>query len=149
MDILLAFDETLLAGDIRLVGADLEADDGLKTAVVISIFTDARAQADDELPDGQTDPRGWWGDMLADIDADKIGSRRWLYQREKQTAETARKIREADEEALAWLVDDGIAKQVTVETEWIGRGILGERILVTKPDGDVVEYRFNHLWEAV
>jgi len=149
MDVLLDFDGSLLAGDIRQVGADLEADDGLKTAVVISIFTDAHALPDDELPPGQTDRRGWWGDMLADIDADRIGSRRWLYMREKQTAETARNIREADEEALAWLVDDGIAASVTVETEWIGRGILGERILVAKPDGDVVDFRFNHLWEAV
>lgn len=149
MDVLLDFDGTLLAGDIRQIGADLEADDGLKTAVVISIFTDARALNDDELPEGQTDRRGWWGDMLADVDADKIGSRRWLYFREKQTPETARKIREADEEALAWLVDDGIAQRVTVETEWIARGVLGERILVTKPDGDVVDFKFNHLWGAV
>lgn len=149
MDVLLDFDGTLLAGDIRQVGADLEADDGLKTAVVISIFTDARALADDELPEGVTDRRGWWGDILADVDADKIGSRRWLYMREKQTAETAQRIREADEEALAWLVDDGIAARVSVETEWIARGVLGERILVTKPDGDVVEFQFNHLWEAV
>lgn len=149
MDVLLDFDGTLLTGDIRQVGADLKADDGLKTAVVISLFTDARALADDELPTGQTDRRGWWGDLLADIDADMIGSRRWLYMREKQTAETARKIREADEEALAWLVDDGIAASVTVETEWIGRGVLGERVLIAKPAGDVVEFHFNHLWEAV
>lgn len=149
MDILLDFDGQLLTGDIRQIGADLAPDNGLKTAVVISLFTDARALADDELPPGQADPRGWWGDLLAGIDADKIGSRRWLYTREKQTAETARKIREADEEALAWLVEDGIAAAVTVETEWIGRGVLGERVLITKPDGTVVDFRFNHLWEAV
>lgn len=149
MDILLAFDERLLMGDISQIGADLAGDDGLRTAVVISLFTDRRAEADDELPAGETDRRGWWGDLLADIEGDWIGSRRWLYVREKQTAETARKIREADEEALAWLVEDGIAAAVTVETEWLGRGLLGERIVITRPAGDPVEFRFNHLWEGV
>ncbi len=147
MDVLLDFDGDLLAGDIRQSGPDLTSDDGLKTAVVISLFTDARADVDDLLPAGQRDRRGWWGDGLSD--ADKTGSRRWLYLREKQTADTARKIREADEEALAWLVDDGIAASVSVETEWIGRGRLGERITITKPSGDVARFRFNHLWEGL
>lgn len=148
-DVMINFDGTLLAGDIAQVGADLEADPGIRTAVVISLFTDARAADDDELPAGQEDRRGWWGDLLAGVDGDRIGSRRWLYVREKQTAETAEKIREADQAALQWLIDDGIAAAVTVETEWIGRGVLGERVVVTKPAGDAVEFRFNQLWEAV
>jgi phage gp46-like protein len=149
VDILLNFDGQLLAGDIAQIGADLEAEPGIRTAVVISLFTDARAKDDAELPAGEADRRGWWGDLLSGVDGDKIGSQRWLYMREKQTAETAEKIREADQAALQWLIDDGIAAAVSVEVEWIGRGLLGERIVVTKPTGDSVEFRFNQLWEAV
>ncbi|MBC06365.1 phage GP46 family protein [Thalassospira sp.] len=147
MDVLIAFDDKLLIGDIKTVAGDLETDPSLRTAVVISIFTDALANPDDELPAGETDRRGWWGDLLPEVEGDKIGSRRWLYVREKQSPETAEKIREADQEALQWLIDDGIAASVSVTTEWIERGVLAEEIKITKPDGDQVNWRFNQLWE--
>lgn len=147
MDILIAFDEQLLTGDIRTVGGNIETDPTIRTAVVICIFTDALANPDDELPAGETDRRGWWGDFLSDFDTDKIGSRRWVYVREKQTQETAENIREADQEALQCLIDDGIAKAVSVSTQWIARGVLAEEIIITKPNGDQVNWRFNQLWE--
>ena len=145
MDIMIAFDDKLLVGDIREIAGDIETDTSIRTAVVISLFTDRLANPDDELPAGDSDRRGWWGDLLPEIDGDKIGSRRWLYVREKQTPETAEKIREADQEALEWLIDDGIATAVI--TEWIARGVLAEKIVITKPDGDLVNFRFNQLWE--
>lgn len=149
MDVLVDFDGDLLAGDIRQVGADLEGDPGLKTAVIVSLFTDARAASDDELPPGETDRRGWWGDLLAGGDGDRIGSRFWLLAREKQLPEVLAKAEEYAAEALQWLVDDGIAKAVEVSAEWVRRGLLGVRIVISKPDGDAVEFRFNHLWEGV
>jgi phage gp46-like protein len=51
-------------------GGILAADDELFTAALISIFTDAAAGADDQLPTGEEDPRGWW--------AGPIGSKIWL-----------------------------------------------------------------------
>lgn len=147
MDIMIAFDDKLLVGDIREVAGDLETDPSIRTAVVISLFTDRLANTDDELPAGDSDRRGWWGDLLPEIEGDQIGSRRWLYVREKQSAETAEKIREADQEALEHLIDDGIATAVSVTTEWIARGVLAEGIAITKPDGDIVNFRFNQLWE--
>jgi phage gp46-like protein len=52
MDIAIAFDSQLLVGDIAQVAGDLETDDSIRTAVVISLFTDRLADADDELPAG-------------------------------------------------------------------------------------------------
>ncbi|MEG2173151.1 MAG: phage GP46 family protein, partial [Desulfovibrionaceae bacterium] len=37
-------------------------DDGLTRAVVISLFSDARALTDDILPDGSVSRRGFWAD---------------------------------------------------------------------------------------
>ena len=48
MDLLLWYNG--VAADLRVSGRDLLADDSLYTAVVISLFTDARARAEDELP---------------------------------------------------------------------------------------------------
>ena len=94
MDIALHFDPIAFACDYAVAAGDLAADNGLKTAVLISLFTDRLAAADDEIPDGTEDRRGWWGDMPADGSApsgappDPIGSRLWLLARAKQSAET-------------------------------------------------------------
>ena len=83
MDLLLWYNG--VAADLRVSGRDLLADDSLYTAVVISLFTDARARAEDELPpelDGE-DRRGYWGDGL---EGESVGSRLWLLAREKDTA---------------------------------------------------------------
>ncbi len=148
-DILINFDDAFLSGDVSQIGAVLETDNSIRTGVYVSLFTDGRAGSRDELPADQTDPRGWWGDVLSSEDGDRIGTRRWLYIREKQTLETAEKVRSADRAALQWLIEDGIAADVSVEVEWIRRGVLGERIIVTKPSGDNIDFSFNHLWEGL
>ena len=61
-DIAHTYNPELLAADMSLIGIDLATEEGLYTAVVISLFTDARADKDDELPAGENDSRrGWWG----------------------------------------------------------------------------------------
>ena len=81
-------------GDFDLVieDGDLLGDDGLMTAVTISVFTDRLARDDDPLPEsmpGQvSDRQGWWGDLMRlDGRAAPIGSRLWLLNREKETQE--------------------------------------------------------------
>ena len=49
--------------DININNGDLSADNGLATAVMISLFTDARAPDLTLLPAGENDVRGWWGDI--------------------------------------------------------------------------------------
>ena len=108
-------------GDLEIVDFDLATERGLRSAMLISIFTDARADAD-ELPEGETDRRGWWGDGLSG--EDRIGSRVWLLQRAKQTAETAALAETYVAEALAWMVEDAVALAVDVVAEWVARGHL-------------------------
>jgi phage gp46-like protein len=121
----------------------------LKTAVVISLFTDRRAASDDALPAGDQDRRGWWGDSLASDDGDQIGSLLWLLLREKQTAAVLRRAETYAQDALQWLVDDRIALSVTVIAEWVSRGLLGLAITIERPNAEPVEFEFNHLWENV
>ncbi len=136
-------------GDCAIQGGDLAAEDGLTTAVVLSLFLDARAQDDDTLPDNSGDPRGWWADTVAPaVDGDRVGSRLWLLHREKQLPEVLRRARTYAAEALQWLVDDGVARAVDVQAFIPRNGWLGLAITITKRDGASVALTFNLPREA-
>jgi len=98
--------------DLALSGFDLVADDGLLTAVIISLFTDRRANDDDPLPDERigvlSDLRGWWGDCILEEDRrDPLGSRLWLLSREKEVDVVVARAQQYADEALEWLIRDG------------------------------------------
>jgi len=135
--------------DVGLTGPDLATDDGLETAVLVSLFTDRRAEPDDRLPDGSDDLRGWWGDTFSDQPNDRIGSRLWLLCREKQTTAVVERAREYAKEALTWLTADGAAKSVTVEAEIATTGVLALAIEIERPDTSRVSYRYSYAWEAL
>jgi phage gp46-like protein len=97
-------------------------EDTLQTAVVLSLFSDRRAQADDILPSGVTDRRGWVGDEFLGAQGDTWGSRLWLCYVGKVSGDVLERARFAATESLAWLVRDGIASRVDVATSWVASG---------------------------
>lgn len=136
------------SADLALEAGDLARDDGLETAIAISLFTDRRAEDGDPLPDGEGDRRGWWGDAVPVIDGDRIGSRLWLLAREKQAATVLRRAEEYAREALAWLLEDRVADRIDVAAEMPRAGLLGLVVTVHRPQAEPVQYRFNHTWDA-
>ena len=99
----------------------LAEDDGLRTAVLLSLFLDRRAGTQDPLPDaGTPDRRGWVGDALAAVPGDRIGSRLWLLRRAKASEATRLRAEAMAREALAWLVQDGVAERIAVQAELQG-----------------------------
>ena len=147
MDALLAYADGFF--DMALASGSLAVDDGLRTAVIVSLFTDRLAAAGDILPDNSGDRRGWWADSYADAANDLIGSRLWLLGREKQLPATARKAETYAAESLQWLLDDGIASAVRVAAEWLGMGVLAMAVEIERPDGTSLTFRFDNLWEAL
>lgn len=147
-DIRTVFIDLEHGADYALTALGFEEDEGLDTAVIISLLTDARAKDDDTLPSG-TDHRGWWGDDYAEIDGDKLGSRLWLLDREKQLPEVLLRARSYIQEALQWLVVDGVAESVEVQTFVPRDGILGAIVNVIRPDGQTTQFKFDNLWSAV
>jgi phage gp46-like protein len=135
--------------DWSLSDGDLATDEGLTTAVLISLFTDARAREDDALPPGVTDRRGWWGDAWPVAPGDRIGSRLWLLAASKQLQEALIRAREFGEEALAWLVRDGAARRVEVETFIARFELMGMSVRIHRPDGSTVPVRFEMLWRSL
>jgi len=150
------FDPTTGIGpycDWSLAGPDLASDQGLLSAVLISLFTDRLAAADDELPDNSGDRRGWWGDLPLDqantgATPDLIGSRLWLLVRQKQTQAVLNAAIGYAREALQWLIDDGVAARIDVAGAWGGLGILKLGVTVSRvtAQGATVNHGYDLAW---
>lgn len=133
-DMRFLFDTQTLQADMVLAGGDLQPDTTLESAVIHSLFTNARATADDLERFGGSDPRGYWGDSVArqQFQPDSWGSRLWLLSREKQTDETLSRADEFARECLAWLTLDRVAQSVAVQTAYPAQGLLAIAIEITR-----------------
>ena len=109
--------------DIAFNEGDLKQDDSLQTALLISLFTDKRIE-ESERPEDEPSLRGFWGDIYADVEGDKIGSKLWLFSRSKRTVETLTYYEDYALEALKWLTEDEIADRVEVSAAYQGEGLL-------------------------
>lgn len=149
-DLALIWDGETGTADLSIEGGDLALNGGLGSAVVLSLFTDRRAEADDRLPQTGGDRRGWWGDLTPNADGTRrrIGSRLWLLSREKRTPETLARAREYAEEALAWLVEDRIASRVEVTAETTPEGWLALTVVIARAEGPDRE-RFDYVWKGL
>ena len=146
-DLALTWSNTTGDADLSIIDLDLASDRGLVTAMVLSLFTDRRAEADDVPPSGDArDLRGFWADEFADVEGDRFGSRLWLLARSKRTNETLLRAKEYVLEALAWALEDKVAKSIEVTVEAIGSALVFE-VGLLRPTGDRVEFRFAHAWD--
>lgn len=145
-DLALRWSQEAFGADLAIVNADLATDDGLRTAFIISLFSDAPARADDALPDGGSDRRGWWGDGFPFKDGDVIGSRLWLLSREKQVPDVLVRARDYTREALAWAIEDGICAAIDVTVERFGESGFAIGVIAHRPRGQDAA-RFDFVWE--
>jgi phage gp46-like protein len=146
-DIKTVFVDMTTGADFALDALGLIEDDGLQTAMIISLFTDRRANDDDVLPGDASDKRGWWADAFPIVPDDKIGSRLWLLNREKQLQSVLNRTQEYAREALQWMLDDGIAGSVLCTAQIVRQGLLGLSIAITPPAANTPNhYRFDILW---
>jgi phage gp46-like protein len=147
-DILIQWDNVLVLGDWVLADGDLQTGQDLETACLVSLFTDKLATPDFVPTDGTTDRRGWWADVYNDL---PLGSNLWQLERAKKTRDTLGLARRYAADALQWLVTDGVAQSVTVDTQWLGNAygstFLGIRIVILKPDSSVTRFAFGWAWD--
>lgn len=150
MDIRLAFNPTRqeFGGiDLLLEGSDLASGHELESAVIMSLFTNRRAEADDVLPSAFADRQGFWGDQFPTREGDKMGSRLWLLSAEKQTNETRLRALEYAAEALQWLIDDRVASEVRIQAEYVRQHFLGLRVEILHGNG--VSTSYEYLWDQL
>jgi phage gp46-like protein len=141
----------------------LRSREALATAILIQLFTDARARDDDMLPDPlDPDRRGWWADNVARVPEQGeygIGSRLWILRRATLSDDTAAIANAMVHECLQPIVDQGAVAQFEVETStnyrslgFVGpsTGILNIEIRGYGQDGTrIYEQRFEVLWDQV
>ncbi|AGC43250.1 GP46 family protein [Myxococcus stipitatus DSM 14675] len=140
-DIALFYDPKRGSADVTVASGDLASDLGFETAVMLSLFTDRRAD----------DTRGWWGDSVASVAGDLHGSRLWLLSREKDQPRVLRQAEEYTREALAWMVEDQVAARIDVVAESVPAASQSELLLsvvIQRPDGTSASYRYAYNWES-
>lgn len=155
IDLALVWNNDTANADLMLAGGALDTHSGLRSAILISLFTDARAADAAILPEEGSDRGGWWGnDFGGDVGAsfadpdehNELGSKLWLLRRSKHTEQVLRDARQYVLEALSWLTRDGIASAVWVEVEGQGDR-LAIAVTLDRPTGPARE-RYDFTWEA-
>ena len=133
--------------DIEFIKGKPLIDEGFQTAVFISLFTDARAEDDDNIPDRSNDRRGFWGDAIED---EPLGSRLWLLSRSKINSDTIALIEKYSLEALQWMIDDGIVTliNINVEKDIVDRERINWEIELVKPNGITERVSYSSNWTA-
>lgn len=147
-DIKIVWNTDLNQGDFDFLNDDLIRDGGLQTAVIISLFTDARASDDDQLDD-KDDRRGWFGDLVSKVEGDRWGSKLWLLNRSKTTQENIVLTKVYIKEALQWMLDDGVAAKILIEVERAGspeNNGLEWKVEILKIDGNTEAFQFDDVW---
>lgn len=144
-DIAIEYKSQIKEYDISILNGDLKECDDLDSAVIISLFTWARASA------GEVDenaPRfGWFGDKIDADNTDSTGSKLYLLKRKKITNQTIMDSREYIEQALQWMIEDGVATEIKAEVERNASDVNRVDALVQIVRGDRSRtMKFNDLW---
>jgi phage gp46-like protein len=124
----------------EFIGGDL-VDDSIQELVTMSLFTWRLARDGDPVPpEGR---QGWFADA-------EMGSRLYLLQRAKLSPETLADAKAYAEEALAWLVEEGIVSKVRAVASFIGKGRRGLELAIglTPPTGAEAVIRYAYLLES-
>lgn len=121
---------------------DFVSSDQLDTAILVSMFTDARAAAYEIVRPALR--RGWVGDLELD-DEESHGSKLWLLEQERLTPVIVTKAADILKSCLAWMVTDRIASSVATRGFIEGQTAMLQ-LDIRKPNSRT-ETRFVSLWD--
>lgn len=129
--------------DLDFDGLDLALTSSLENSVIISLGTKAREKSAGDMHLGALD-EGWWADFV--VEESSLGGLVHLVFKEKLKSETLLLLKQYVKECLAWMVSDGVVKEVTVITEIQSEHIAALIITLTKPGNESETFRFELLW---
>jgi phage gp46-like protein len=149
VDIAVAWDDAAGRGDWLCTPGDLAIDPGgLRSAVLLSLFTDAAAPLNYVPPAGSTaERRGCWTDTYEPY---SIGSWLWLLNRTKITdrAVLLATVQDYCAAALKWLQDLGVVDAVTVSALWLSGTVIGLGVTLTQPQSPPQVFQFAWAWQG-
>lgn len=100
--------------DIAFDAGDIKTIEGLETAAVLSLFTDARADKSETAK--TTRRRGWLGNATMFTDGHEIGSKLWLLEQARLTDETEKNLQTYVSNCFAWMLKDRLIRSFEVTT---------------------------------
>ena len=120
-------------GDLLIVGGQPKMSSGLENAVYLSLLVDAN----------------WWGNDVDPATPGATGSKFFLplIARAKLTPSLLIDAEKAADVDVAWMVSDGVAKDVTASASMVDNSTLGLEVTVTEPDGSVTTVTWKLNWE--
>ncbi len=113
----------------------ISSKEGMKHAILQSIYNDGESTQNDRARMDKDERGGCWSNELLSI----VGSRDWTLRREKLTAQTISLAKRFYEDALAWLVEEGYAKTITIKVWEEKPTVMGRVATVTLVDGTKFE----------
>lgn len=119
---------------------DLGNGDFLDTAILYSILGERRA-SESEVPIS-SNRRGWIGNEGKDYEN---GSKAWLFEQARRTQSNLNELAGALQDALEWMVEDGLLERVTSRV-FIEQGFTKAEITLYRFNSKV-EHRYYTLWE--
>lgn len=120
---------------------DWETADFFDSSLIVSFFTDARANASEvAVPERR---RGWAGNESQDV---PYGSKIWLYEQERRTQSTLDGLETAANNSLQWLLDKKYARSVISKTENLNTTGIRLTTTIQRPNSPIDE-RFFDLWD--
>lgn len=142
-DLKLVLDPETNQYDVSLKDGDLEGDDSFETDLIVSLYTDARADRSEQpIPELR---RGWWGDEVSNIPGSKIGSKFWLLDQARLTTDILNKGIDYGRLCLYWLVQQAYSKKVDVTGEIEYPYTINLAIKITNANG-ATESRAYKVW---
>lgn len=124
--------------DIDINEVDAEPDNTLRNPVLFSILGWDR---DDTKRQG-----GYWANGFSVVPNDRFGSLLWSLRQNSNTNQNRLRMAEAIRQGLFWMIEDSVARDVTVEIESVNRNSVTFRIKIQRFTGEVNTYDLN--WEA-
>ncbi|MEQ1321785.1 phage GP46 family protein [Acinetobacter guillouiae] len=146
-DIQTIWDVPTGTGNYTVENGELSKGHDVRTAVLISLFTDRVADVNDELPDATTttlqDRRGWWGDTGQQY---PIGSRLYLLDRSKAPMNIELDAVNYATEALQWMIDDNVVAKFDIQAKFIHSNQLRMIVVAYRQDGSILSKITEELW---
>lgn len=127
--------------DISFTDGDFTLTQGLETALFMSVLCEVR---DDSIEVPQM-RGGWAGNQLQPIVGYEQGSLLWTLYQSSAKSDNTTKAQQYIEDGLQWLIDDGIAKDIEVETNIVANDNLIVKITATRND-NTQDVSFFNLW---
>jgi phage gp46-like protein len=149
VDIAIVWNEKTFTGDWAVGVGDLATDlGGLRSAVLLSFFTDQVAPSGYVPPPGSLpDRRGWWGDTYAKR---PIGSLLWTLDRSIKSGnlDLLNDVDDILSQSVDWLVEDGVVDTVTVTSIWQQANVIGTSAILTQPESPPAIFNFGWAWQG-